>query len=128
MIFIKTLIFFLKGLLYLPHLLLYVLSGQKSKITNDAENTIRPQGLIYSGAKAVLWLLENDSYFRRMFYQRIGILSNIVSWYAPGERTFIPCCPSIGGGHLFSTSICNNIECKVNREEFYSATMYYNWK
>lgn len=98
MIFIKTLIFFLKGLLYLPHLLLYVLSGQKSKITNDAENTIRPQGLIYYGAKAVLWLLENDSYFRRMFYQRIGILSNIVSWYAPGERTFIPCCPSIGGG------------------------------
>lgn len=128
MSFIKILFFYLKSFIYLPHLLLYVLSTQKGKITNDADNTIRPLGVIYTGAKAVLWLLENDRFFRTMFYQRLGILSNLVLWYAPGERTFIPCCPSVGGGHLFGASICNNIKCKVYRKKFYSATMYYNWK
>ena len=97
----KKMIFILRSLFFIPHLLVCVIAGYKEIVIQDAENTIRPLGLSYSGTKAVLWLLENDRFFRTMFYQRLGILSNL---------------------------ICNNIECKVNREKFYSATMYYNWK
>lgn len=94
----KKMIFILRSLFFIPHLLVCVIAGYKEIVIQDAENTIRPLGLSYSGTKAVLWLLENDRFFRTMFYQRLGILSNLVSWYAPGERTFIPCCPVIGGG------------------------------
>lgn len=95
---IKIIIFYLKGLLFLPHLMLFGFSRNRCIIRDDANNTIKPLGLSYSGTKAVLWLLENDRYFRTMFYQRLGLFSNLVSWYTPGERTFMPCCPSVGGG------------------------------
>ena len=121
-------IFFLKGLLFLPHILLLGVSKNKLIVREDANNTIRPLGLSYTGTKAVLWLLENDRYFRTMFYQRIGTLSNLVSWYAPGDRTFMPCCPAVGGGHLFGSSICYNIERQINWKKFHCASMYNNRK
>lgn len=95
---VKHILYYLKGTIFFPHLLLLITSNSKQLVMFDAKKTIKPLGIKYSGTMAVLWLLENDRYFRTMFYQRLGILSNLVSWYAPGERTFIPCCPVIGGG------------------------------
>ncbi len=97
---LKYFLFYLKGILFFPHMLLFFISNNRELLKLDAINTIKPLDLSYkcNGALAVLWLLENDRYFRTMFYSRIGILSNLVSWYTPGEHTFMPCCPSVGGG------------------------------
>lgn len=99
---IKKCLFYFKGLFYLPHLLLFAFSRHSNKIIKDAQRTIKVTSLEYDGVIAVLWLLINDLYFRTMFYQRIGIMSNLVSWYSKGDKTFIPCCPNIGGGVYLS--------------------------
>lgn len=87
----------------------------------DASNTIKAMNLSYIGIMAVLWLLVYNRYFRNLFYYRIGILSHLVSWYAPGEKNFILCCPIIDGGvylaHPYSTilnakSIGKNFVCR----------------
>ena len=96
--FIKAVCFLLKGIFFLPHFAAYAFSSQKNPIKFDAERTIKLAGVNYKGNLAILWLLENDRYYRTMFYQRIGVLSNLMSWYTPGERTFNPCCPYVGEG------------------------------
>lgn len=100
---LKYFLFYLKGILFFPHMLLFFISNNRELLKLDAINTIKPLDLSYkcNGALAVLWLLENDRYFRTMFYSRIGILSNLVSWYTPGEHTFMPCCPSVGGAFIW---------------------------
>lgn len=95
---LKVFALYLKGILFIPHLILFWRASQKSAIVNDAKRSIILSGSNYPNITAILWLFENDCYFRSLFYHRIGILSNLVSWYTPGEKTFLPCCPSIGEG------------------------------
>lgn len=119
--FIKLAIYILKGIFFLPHLLLFTFSEQKYKILKDAQNTKRSMTDGFDGILSVLWLLITDPYFRKLFYRRIGLLSYLVSWYSPGERTFNPCCSHIGEGvylaHPYATilnakSIGRNFTCR----------------
>lgn len=53
--------------------------------------------------------LQNDRYFRTLFYYRLGRLSKLISWLSPGERTFIIGTKDIGPGfyiaHPYATII-----------------------
>lgn len=71
----------------------------------------------------LVFLLHNNSFFRQLFYHRIGpICSTIIGWYRPGDKYFvISKSTMIGGGvylaHPFSTeinakSIGRNFSCR----------------
>ena len=73
----------------------------------------------------LLWHLHNSNYFRTLFYYRIGpAWSLLISWYRPGEQTFIlPYMTKIGKGlglaHPYATTlnaecIGDNFSCKNN--------------
>lgn len=37
-----------------------------------------------------LYLIHNDSYYRKVFYQRIGpVISLLISWWRPGNKYFV---------------------------------------
>lgn len=70
-----------------------------------------------------LYFIHNSSYFRSLFYFRIGpILSLLIGWYRPGNKYFILSrSMNVGGGfllvHPFSTiinaeSIGSHFQCK----------------
>lgn len=76
--------------LYIPHLLIYFLSGKKRALINaDVERTDRDT-LSIKGALGLLYLLHNDRYFRSLFYYRIGAINALlIRWWRPGDRYFI---------------------------------------
>ena len=65
--------------------------------------------IVKADSLGLLYMLHNDSYFRTLFYFRIGIVwKSIIGWYRPGNKTFlIPHTVEIGGGlkyhHPFNT-------------------------
>lgn len=76
--------------LYIPHLVVYAIGGEKKMINSDLK-AIRLQ----SGFdKLPYWLLllnmlHNNRYYRVLFYHRIGaIASTAISWYRPGDKYF----------------------------------------
>lgn len=109
--------------LYIPHLLIYGLMGRKRKIINsDIIKLKRQVHISLSDGLAVLNFLHNNSYYRSLFYQRIGPeLALLISWWRPGNKSFIiPDSTKIGGGisfaHPYSTvlnaqSIGKNFSC-----------------
>lgn len=94
--------------LYIPHflavLILYILSNCSSRLLNVLGFAIEGNKLIFSDLlrmanryqlphnKWILLLvcLHTDSYYRSLFYYRIGpILALFISWYRPGYKSFI---------------------------------------
>ena len=70
----------------------------------------------------LLYFLHNNKYYRKVFYYRIGpAIALLISWWRPGESSFIiPDSTKIGGGisiaHPYSTvlnaeSIGDNFSC-----------------
>lgn len=108
---------------YLPHLLLYALLGDVRRIINSDLLRIRSQiNIELSGFLLLLYCLHNNSYFRRVFYYRIGaIWTLLIGWWRPGCSSFIiPDSTRIGKGlliaHPYSTvlnaeSIGDNFSC-----------------
>ena len=93
----KPIIILLRSLIFIPHLLIFSFSSQKVLILEDVQTYMTKKRLDLSGALGLLFLLENDKYYRKMFYHRISRASYLVKWYAPGASTFFPQ-GSIGGG------------------------------
>ncbi len=101
-------------------MLLFFLTSDKNKITQDVNATSVYWKVTGPVLYKLVWLLQHDKYFRKLFYCRIGMISHIVSWYTPGEHTFMPN-PNIGGGvylaHPYATilhakSIGNNFSIR----------------
>lgn len=76
--------------LYLPHLFIYLISKTKRDYINSDLIAISHQLDIHLPIIVqLLYHLHNNRYFRNIFYYRIGpILSQIISWYRPGDRYF----------------------------------------
>ena len=106
---IKYLLLFIQAFFFIPHYLLYALSKAKKRIDEDVKAMSKyPEYSSMGGNKLLLYLLIRDKYFRKMFYTRIGLMSNLVSWYSPGESTFFPCKEIEGGfymAHPYATII-----------------------
>lgn len=117
---VKEVLFFIKSFFFIPHYLLFLLSPAREIIEKDVNAMYRSD--LYQDRKIgkLLYLLAFDRYFRKMFYTRIGPVSAVIRWYAPGESTFYPC-RNIGGGiylaHPYATilnakSIGKNFTCR----------------
>ncbi len=74
---------------FVPHFILWQLSSAKKLINDDVKAIAKRNVIPYKGFCLRAFLLQSDSYFRGLFYYRIGSASAICRWYAPSERTFI---------------------------------------
>lgn len=96
-IIIKEVVFLLRAIFFVPHLLTYFFSPQKMIINEDVAAMCKTSINKSRKNLRLVYLLVNDKYFRKIFYNRIGAFSILLRWYAPGAETFIPC-DNIGGG------------------------------
>ena len=117
--FIGALLFFW---LYLPHIIIYCLGYKRSVINSDLIQLKRQINIHLNYFFTFIYLLHNNSYYRSLFYYRIGPgIALLISWWRPGNSTFIlPYSTKIGRGLLFAhpystvlnaQSIGNNFSC-----------------
>ena len=110
------------SVLYLPHIFLYMTSGKKRLIDSDIMRQKEQVNLSLPNWLAVLYFLHNNSYYRSVFYYRIGpVLSLLIGWWRPRNKYFtISDTTIIGGGilvaHPYATilnaeSIGENFSC-----------------
>lgn len=108
--------------LYLPHILVYYLSGKKAMIDSDIVRWKEKVRVAMPYLLAVLFLLHNNRFYRSVFYYRVGpAVSLLIGWWRPADKYFIiPDSTKIGEGmmmvHPYSTilnaeSIGNNFSC-----------------
>lgn len=108
--------------IYLPHILVYVLGSKRNLIKSDLATYRGKTDKKLPDVITLIFLLHNNIWFRTVFYYRIGpVLSWLISWYRPGDRSFIiPDHVIIGPGfhqeHAYSTvlnaeSIGKNFHC-----------------
>lgn len=99
-----------------PHLILYMFCDMKQLIDEDVVVMSAKRNVNYRGSMALVYHLIINKYYRNIFYNRIGGISIICSWYLPKAKDFFPC-KNIGGGvypaHPYATilnakSIGNN--------------------
>lgn len=109
--------------LYIPHILMLAISGQRAVIKEDVTRIMERRKIKICWFCGLIFLLNTDSYYRVIFYHRIGpIRSLFIKWLRPGNKYFILSHDMrLGQGflpsHPFSTilnanSIGNNFECR----------------
>lgn len=101
---IKLFYAFVLSFLYFPHMTIYFLSKHYNLINSDIAALKLQLKISLPNWIAILFFLHNNSYYRSLFYYRIGpVLSLIISWWRPGNRYFIiPDSTKISGGLLFA--------------------------
>ncbi|MDE5807477.1 MAG: serine acetyltransferase [Muribaculaceae bacterium] len=110
--------------LYIPHLIVYAFSSKEKRevIYSDLFRMKDQIHIHIKGSLLLLFFLHNNSYYRSLFYYRIGpIKSLLIGWYRPGDKYFIiPKSTKIGKNfcfaHPYSTilnaeSIGDNFSC-----------------
>lgn len=120
---IAIIIVVLGHILLLPHLVAYSLSNKRNVIMADCMQSMSRRSVCLHGYVVVIYILMVDSFYRKMFYYRLGWKSFIFSWYYPGNKTFNPLCDSIGDGiylahptstYLNAKKIGKNLTCRQN--------------
>lgn len=89
--------------LYIPHMLVYFLSRSKRAVINsDLVRYKEQMNLSMPLWLELLYLLHNNSWFRCIFYRRIGAeLDMLIGWWRPGCKSLIiPFSTKIGKGML----------------------------
>lgn len=109
--------------LYIPHVLVYLFSGNRRTIIDSDLLRLKPQiSFDMPLFVLLLFLLHNNRYYRNVFYYRIGPeCALLIGWWRPGCPSFIiPDSTKIGWGmliaHPYSTvlnaeSIGDNFSC-----------------
>jgi hypothetical protein len=108
--------------LYIPHILVYYLSGNKLLIDSDLHKYDYKTDSKLPLIIVLVFLLHNNPWYRVTFYYRIGpVFSLLIGWWRPGDSSFIiPDSTKIGKAlyfaHPYSTvlnaeSIGNNFSC-----------------
>lgn len=117
---VRLLFIYSKGVFFIPHLILYMFIKSKHTVKEDVAMYKKKRKVRMGNFLLFLYLLEEDAYFRKMFYCRVGKWSRLISWYVPGAKTFFPIA-NIGGGiylpHPYATilnakSIGRNFTCR----------------
>lgn len=76
--------------LYIPHFLCLLLIRKRENYRFLWEDVSRFPSPCYVNWMTLLFLLHNNSYFRSLFYYRIGpVRTLLIGWYRPGNRYFI---------------------------------------
>ena len=95
--------------LYIPHILVYYLSGNKLLIDSDLHKYDYKTDSKLPLIIVLVFLLHNNPWYRVTFYYRIGpIWKWLIGWIRPGDMTFmIPPHTQIGPGfrqeHAYAT-------------------------
>lgn len=95
--------------IYIPHLLCCYLQPGGGKIWEDVKIMTSKVSIKLPPVLLLLYLLHTSSYFRSLFYYRIGyVFSVLIGWYRPGNKYFILSkTMKMGGGceaiHAYST-------------------------
>ncbi|MBO5382226.1 MAG: serine acetyltransferase [Bacteroides sp.] len=110
--------------MYFPHLLFIIFGGGKLRhlVFSDLRFLQRHIVLPLRGYLLLLYCLHTNSYYRNVFYSRLGSLRSIlVRWYRPGDKHFnVPIGMPIGehfcfdhpySTYLNATSIGKNFHC-----------------
>lgn len=114
----NSLIFFI---LYLPHILLYIILQRKRRLINSDIIRLKKQiNFSIPNWLAVLYFLHNNSYYRSVFYHRIGpIFSLFIGWWRPRNKFFIiPDSMTIGKGILFAHPYATILNAESIGENF----------
>lgn len=107
-----------------PHYVLFIFSKAKQDIIQDTKVIKAKRHIKMTIYLYVLFSIIIDSYYRELFYFRLGKISNLVRWYFPGSKMFsISRNMTMGSGvylaHPMSTfinakSIGKNFTCRQN--------------
>lgn len=86
--------------LYIPHMAVYL--TKKNLIDSDLIRYKRQMNLPMPLWLELLYLLHNNSWYRCVFYRRVGpAIAMLISWYRPGcSSLIIPYSTKIGRGML----------------------------
>lgn len=119
--FVGSLLF---AIIYIPHFILFLISSKKTRelIYSDLEQLKTQIHVSLTNSLLLLFFLHNNSYYRSLFYFRIGpIKALLVNWYRPGNKYFIfSASTKIGYGFSFAhpyatvinaSSIGDNFKC-----------------
>lgn len=81
------------SIIYLPHIIVYFFSKNRKAIDEDVKKAMEIANMEPLGKYkllSLLCLLHTDSFFRIVFYYRIGIVAKtLIGWYRPGDKSFI---------------------------------------
>lgn len=89
--------------IYIPHLLVYLFSkNRRVAINSDLRLYKEQMNIAMPLCVELLYLLHNNSWFRCIFYRRIGAtLDMLIGWWRPGcNSLIIPFSTKIGKGML----------------------------
>lgn len=108
--YLKIFLRLICSIIYVPHFLVYLCAKKKSLIKDDLLVLIEKINIRLPLTVFFFYNLQSSSYFRTIFYSRIGAIPRVfLSFYSPGNRFFILSCNDIGGGiyaaHPYSTII-----------------------
>ena len=77
------------SVLYLPHFIFFFWSRNRQLILDDVKIAKGNLAITLGDFLAMLLFLHHDSYFRVIFYHRLGpAISLLLQWYRPGAETF----------------------------------------
>jgi len=117
---LKLLFLSLLKIVLFPHIVLFLLSLNRKLIEEDLKVMNQKFNKQMPMITSLVYFLWKNVYYRNIFYSRIGVLSNICSWYLKGDKTFFPC-KNLGGGiypaHPYATilnakKIGRNFSCR----------------
>lgn len=106
---IKILYSVLSAIFMIPQLLFYFVNPNKNLLIQDIEVWKSIHKIDLPNFFAFIYLMKYYREFRNIFYKRIGIISKLIGFTYPKEKTLFIVTNSIGGGlyleHGFSTII-----------------------
>ena len=74
---------------YVPHIVAYLASGRMDFINSDLKKMRHQIHVKLPLWLQLIYLLHNNSYYRRLFYYRVGpIWALLTGWYRPGCGSF----------------------------------------
>lgn len=104
--------------LYIPHLLVYI--RRRRMINSDLKRLKQQLDFKLPIWLLLLFFLHNNRYYRCLFYYRIGpVLALLISWYRPGDPSFIiPYSTKIGEGVLLAHPYSTVLNAEVIGDNF----------
>ena len=110
------------SVIYIPHLMCYIMlmGGGKKALRKDVYVMLTRIHIHVPHFLGLLYLLHNNSYFRSLFYYRIGpVYSMLIGWYRPGDKYFIISKTlKMGGGFLLSHPYATILNAESIGENF----------
>ena len=104
---IKDILLLLFSIYLLPHIIAYCVSKNKKDIDDDIRVMSEKRNIKYKPIIALVFFLIHNSYYRNVFYMRLGIISRSFAWMLPKDNSFYLRTRNVGGGiylsHPYST-------------------------